>query len=487
MYEPDENPINEDREVRSPDPTVTEKPFADEPSQSDSTDRVNGEYHYKNGYTQKIYSDAHYVPADENTVPPRYYTPPEKAVKEPKAKKSGSGTFVKALCLCLVCAILGGLGGAAIMGGTLSKRINALEAAEEERALPSIADNSVPSAPVPAVSTDNVALSAIYDAACQQVVGITTEVTYTNFFGMTSSSAVTGSGFVATEDGYIITNCHVIEYAYDYNYAVTVMFHDGSQYEATIVGVEPDNDIAVLKIDATGLTPVVFGDSDTISVGDDAYPVGNPLGELEFTMTFGRVSALDRLISTEESSQPINMFQIDAAVNSGNSGGPVYNARGEVIGIVTAKASGNSSSAAVDGLGFAIPVNDAVRIADDLITKGYVTGKAYMGVSLDNRYNSMYSQFYGLPQGAYVYYVEAGGPADKAGIRGGDIITKLGDSEITSDSDLTRAIKQFSAGDTTSVTVYRTNESITMDITFDEATNQNSVNAAGQNSGSGKK
>ena len=432
---------------------------------SGDTDRVNGEYHYKNGYTQKIYSDAHYVPENENTVPPRYYTPPEKPVKAPKEKKP-HGKWVKALCLCLVCALLGGLCGAGIMAGSMNSRIAAVEEKLEEQTKETLSIGETSSTPAPVSATTTAKpIAAIYEQACNEVVGITTEVTYTNFFGQTSSSAVSGSGFIVSPDGYILTNYHVIEYAYKGNYAVTVMLHDGTRYEASIVGVEDCNDIAVLKIDASGLDPVAFGDSDKLSVGDDVYAVGNPLGELEFSMTTGRVSALDRLITTDESSEAINMFQIDAAVNSGNSGGPVYNANGEVIGIVTAK----YSDTGVEGLGFAIPINDAVKIANDLITKGYVTGKAYMGVIIDERYNSMYSQYYNMPIGAFVKSVEPGSCAESAGIQAGDIITKLGDAEITGYSDLKQAIKQYSAGDSAELELYRAGESRTLTVIFDEA------------------
>ena len=433
---------------------------------SGDTDRVNGEYHYKNGYTQKIYSDAHYVPENENTVPPRYYTPPEKPAKAPKEKKP-HGKWVKALCMCLVCALLGGVCGAGIMAGSMNSRIAAVEQRLEEQAKETLSIGSQTSSTPAPVSTTTAAkpVAAIYDQACNEVVGITTEVTYTNFFGQTSSSAVSGSGFIVSPDGYILTNYHVIEYAYKGNYAITVMLHDGTRYDASIVGVEDCNDIAVLKIDASGLDPVTFGDSDKLSVGDDVYAVGNPLGELEFSMTTGHVSALDRLITTDESSEAINMFQIDAAVNSGNSGGPVYNANGEVVGIVTAK----YSDTGVEGLGFAIPINDAAKIANDLITKGYVTGKAYMGVSIDERYNSMYSQYYNMPIGAFVKSVESGSCAESAGIQAGDIITRLGDVEITGYSDLKQAIKQYSAGDSAELELYRAGESRTLTVTFDEA------------------
>ena len=244
----------------------------------------------------------------------------------------------------------------------------------------------------------------------------------------------------------------------------TVILHDGTRYTASIIGVEESNDIAVLKIDAANLSAATFGDSDSLSVGETVYAVGNPLGELEFSMSTGHVSALDRAIKTGESADSINMFQIDAAVNSGNSGGPVYNTRGEVIGVVTAK----YSDTGVEGIGFAIPINDASGIANDLVTKGYVTGKAYLGVRLDERYNSLYSQYYGMPLGAYVYSVDAQSSAEAAGIQPGDIITRLGDAEISGYDDLRTAVKRFSAGDTTDLTLYRAGESMTLSVTFGE-------------------
>lgn len=434
------------------------------------TDRVTGEYRYKNGYTQKIYSDAHYVPEAETTAPPRYYTPPERPVKEPKPPKppkpprKKTGSFIKTLCMCLVCALLGVVAGSALTGNSLNKRLDVIEQSLIDETEKPIA--SAQSSPASSVADGSGIVNAaqIYNSSLEQVVGITTEVTVTNYFGITSSSAVSGSGFIVTENGYIITNYHVIEYAYKGNLAINVMLHDGSKYEAIIIGVEEDNDIAVLKIDASNLNPVAVGDSDALFVGDTVYAVGNPLGELEFSMSTGHVSALDRLITTEENSEPINMFQLDAAVNSGNSGGPVYNARGEVVGVVTAK----YSDTGVEGIGFAIPINDAVSIANDLITKGYVTGKAYLGIKLDDRYNSMYSQYYGMPIGAFVYSVESGSCAEKAGIQAGDIITQLGGEELTGYSDLKQAVKQFSAGDTAELVLYRAGESMTLTITFDE-------------------
>ena len=437
-------------------------------SASEEPEPEDGEYHYKSGYTQRIYADDHYAPADESTVPPRYYTPPRRPSKvSPEKKPRKKGLFLKVACLCLVCALLGSVGGAALVGRTLNQRIAALEEAQEDR--PSVVLGTETSGSTKKVSSTEISsgkpLAQLYEQACQQVVGITTEVTYQNFFGQTSTSAVSGSGFIISEDGYILTNYHVIEYADKGGYAISVMLHDGTRYEASIVGSEESNDIAVLKIDATGLNPVTLGNSDEIQVGDEVHPVGNPLGELEFSMTNGHVSALDRIITTETGGDAINMFQIDAPVNSGNSGGPVYNSEGEVIGIVTAK----YQSSGVEGLGFAIPINDAVRIAEDLITKGYVTGKAYLGVTVETQYNAMYAQYYSMPLGAYIAGVEKNSCAEKAGLQAGDIITRVGDTQVESYNDLKQALKAYSAGDTAELEIYRADKSTTVTVVFDEA------------------
>ena len=315
------------------------------------------------------------------------------------------------------------------------------------------------------VSTETASANEIYELGCKQTVGVSLESTRANIFGQQSASAVAGTGFIITSDGYIMTNYHVIESAQKSEHKIQVLFKDKSSFEAKIVGFDEDNDVAVLKIDASDLSPVSIGNSDDIAVGDSVFAIGNPLGELDFSMTSGRVSALDRSITIERNGTAINMFQFDAAINSGNSGGPVYNESGEVIGIATAKVG----SSGVEGLGFAIPINDAADIANELITKGYVSGKAYMGVNIDNRYTSVYAQYYSMPEGAYVYNVESGGCAEKSGLAAGDIITKVGSEAIGGYSDLNAAIKSFKAGESTEIVVYRGGEYVTLRITFDEA------------------
>ena len=444
-----------------------------QPPQGEQNDRVNGEYHFKNGYTQRIYSDAHYVRADETTVPPRYYVPPEKPQKEsrPASKRKGVGLGAM-IAACLICALLGGLGGGALVGTVMDSRVAALE--ENVSAL-GAAEKLVRPAAVPASGTtvsasmDGTAISAgdIYDLACQQVVGVTTDVTYTNFFGMTSSAALSGSGFIISEDGYILTNYHVVEDAVKNKLDINVILHDGTRYTAQFVGGEADNDVAVLKIDASGLNAAVIGDSDALRVGDAVYAVGNPLGELDFSMTTGHVSAKDRVIRTSTSPAGVTMFQVDAPINSGNSGGPVYNDQGQVVGIVTAKPAGSG----VDGIGFAIPIKDASSITGDLLTKGYVTGKAHLGIVVGEngrRYNEIYAQYYGLPMGVYVDGVSEGSCAEKAGIETGDIITKFDGAEVKSFDELRAAIKRHHAGDSVEIEIYHADEPRTVTVVLDE-------------------
>ncbi len=415
-------------------------------------------YHYS-------YSDAHYEPADSTTVPPRYYTPREKTIRERRKHKVSSHLAAGIISAVLISSTLGGIFGAWLTGTGLSRRLEELESSFEAQQEAWLQQNNeeADKGYQTVSSYSGISPSGIYEMATGQVVGIRTEVTVTNFFGMTSSGAVSGTGFIISEDGYILTNFHVVEEAYERNIDIQVISYDGTSYTATIVGVEAVNDIAVLKIDAENLRAAMLADSDSLKVGDTVYAVGNPLGELEFSMSTGHVSALDRVISTQES-ESINMFQIDAAVNEGNSGGPVYNTDGKVIGIVTAK----YSDSGVEGLGFAIPINDVVPIAEDLITKGYVTGKAFLGITVDYRYNSVYSQYYDMPLGAYVAEVTHGSAAEKAGLKAGDIITAIGEYQVESYNDLKTVIRYFSAFETSELIVYRAGKELHLAITFDE-------------------
>ena len=319
----------------------------------------------------------------------------------------------------------------------------------------------------------------IYQLACQQVVGISTTVSGYNMFGQLTSNAVSGTGFIISEDGYILTNNHVVEDARE----VTVKLCDGSEYPAKIVGTEGrDSDVAVLKIEASGLTPVTLGDSDAMEVGEEIYVVGNPLGELTYTMTSGIISALDREIATDRNVN-VNMFQLDAAVNAGNSGGPVYDTHGRVLGIVTAK----YQSTGIEGLGFAIPINDAVEIARELIDNGYVTGKAYFGIVVTTMSESD-AQRYNYQAGVYVSSVTEGSCAEKAGMKQGDVIVELGGKAVKDTTELASAKKAYKAGDSCEVKVWRSGETLTLMVVFDEepAQLETEVPASGQDGWAGQ-
>lgn len=446
---------------------------------------ADGSYRYVRPESREmLYRDANVEPAEDAARMPRYYVPPQKNNKdkakaedtaaEPAAETEAAqrtpaegmkGFWTKAICMCMVCALLGGL-----VGGGITAMIM------HENTPTVIENNSNDEGDTQTDDTQSGALVAvtpapsniktpgeIYDDACKQVVGITTEISYHNMFGMTVSQPVSGTGFFISEDGYVLTNYHVIEYAVTYGGTVKVIAHNGTEHIATVVGSDQDNDIAVLQVDATGLSYATFGNSDGIRVGDQIYAVGNPLGELQFSMTTGSVSATNRLISTQESSPAINMFQIDAAVNQGNSGGPVYDNTGEVIGIVTAKYSDEG----IEGLGFAIPINDAATIANDLITTGYVTGKAKLGVDAQTM-SSRAAMYYNSVEGAYIRYIQPDSCAEKAGLQLGDVIYRFGDLDVYSRDDLQAAVRSYHANDTVELGVYRNQQHLTVMVTLDE-------------------
>ncbi len=287
-----------------------------------------------------------------------------------------------------------------------------------------------------------------------------------NIFGQQVVNASSGSGFVITKDGYIVTNYHVIEDGS----TVQVSFNDGTTYDAQIVGGDADYDVAVLKIDPGDkeLKPVVIDTSGSLLVGDDIMTIGNPLGELTFSLSDGRVSCLNREINVDGT--PFNMIQISAPVNHGNSGGPLFNIYGEVVGIVSAKYGNSSSDSSVEGLGFAIPIEDVMDLIKDIMENGQVTSHAWLGVENRQANNGQNPQ--SNVAGAYITGVTAGGPAEKAGLKAGDVITMLGTTQITSWTDLQTAVgsKSFKAGDTTTITYVRDGKVYTAEVTFGSTT-----------------
>ena len=386
--------------------------------------------------------------------------------KAPKKKKTG----LRIAALVLACAVVGG--GAGVGGAALYGQLTQPETVVYEGERPQVQTmvNNNDGQPMTA--------EQLYAANLASCVGITVNTTV-NIFGQTTTSAASGSGFVLTQDGYIVTNYHVIEdAAEDSSVTIEVSFANGDKYTAKLVGGEQDNDVAILKIDATGLQAVTLGDSDQLVVGETVYAIGNPLGELTYSLTDGIVSALDRLITTSSTNSngqtettTLNVLQTNCAINPGNSGGPLFDSYGNVVGIVSAKYTQSQSGVSAEGLGFAIPINDVKEILSDLIEHGYVTGKPYMGIQVKNV--SAEAQSYGISAGAVVSYVAEGSCAQKAGLQVNDIITAIDDTAIDSSTALTAALStNYKAGDTATLTIIRNQQEQTISITFDEKNEQ---------------
>lgn len=400
-----------------------------------------------------------------NQFDPQQNMPGYQPFPEPPRKPKKKLTWLKITAIVLSALLVGGVAGAAVTGFVSREKV-AEESTEETK------EYQMESVPLPeriqTVEGDKSLTPAdVYAANVGAVVGVSTESTpTTNIFGQISATTSTGSGFVLTEDGYVVTNYHVVE---DAN-SIKVTLYSGDSYSAQLVGGYADNDVALLKINAEGLQHVTVGKSEDLVVGEQIVAIGNPLGELTYTMTVGYVSAMDREINA--SGKPINMLQTDVAINSGNSGGPVFDMNGNVIAIASAKYSGRTSSGTyIEGLSFAIPIDDVLDILYDLGTYGYVTGRPYLGVTLKDLDNAT-AQTYGLPVGPIIDSVEAGSCAEKAGLQKGDIILQVNDVETESYDALVSALRDYRAGDTVSVTVFRDGQRQSFEVTLDEKNTQ---------------
>ena len=375
------------------------------------------------------------------------YQPDNSGASAPAGEKKKTTVLV---AVGLVLALLMGILGSAIGNSLFGKGSTTIYEGQRESSVIDVAKVDTGKLMTPA---------EVYAANVNSTVGITTSVT-TNFWGFQTTSAASGSGFILTGDGYVLTNYHVIESSN----SISVTLYDGKSYDATLIGYDESSDIAVLKIDAEGLTPVVLGDSDNLNVGDSVVAIGNPLGELTFSLTSGAVSALNREI-TLSNSVTMNLIQTDCAINSGNSGGALFNLYGEVIGITNAKYSGSGSGASIDNIGFAIPINHVRGIVESIIENGYVA-KPYIGVIVSDV--SEETMGYGLPAGAAVKAVSEDSPAEKAGLQVNDIITAVNGKEISGRTGLSEAVSAASVGDTLTLTVYRQGNTISVDVTVGE-------------------
>ncbi len=426
-----------------------------------------------------------------------------------KKKKKHNGLKVVAFFLCMVI-----VGGASIQGYKIysenspkvsdydennnksDENTESSENSSTSATTNNSSDEELPSLIQLASRTDAMSVPDIVDTLMPSVVGVSATFEYTTQQGsfgdfgwggfggfgggnsQTQQISGTGTGIVMTEDGYIVTNAHVVYDESGYNCGqaveVSVLFSDETELEAKIIAFDTETDIAVLKVDETGLTPAEFGDSDDLRVGELVIAIGNPLGfDLFGSVTSGIVSALDRQISINDKN--MNLIQTDAAINSGNSGGPLVNSCGQVIGINSAKMSSSyASSASIEGLGFAIPITEAKTIINDLINYKYVKGRPQIGIGTVD-ITEAYSSYLNLPMGVYVRSIEEGSAAAWAGIEVGDVIIGIQDEAVATADELNEIKNQYKAGDEITLKIYRNGEDIDIKLVLQEANSNSTV------------
>ena len=406
-----------------------------------------------NGYTaqnqqsQNVYNSQPYGTAPNHSANAK----PPKAKKPKKQRKPISrGGIAIALAVTMVFSCGLGFG-----GGYFANKVNTSTSGSLNITKTS---NSGTTTTASSTSKAN-STSEIVKKTADSVVEISTESVVTGSFAQQYVQQGAGSGVIISQDGYILTNNHVINGAN----SVKVRLRDGTEYDATIVGSDSDNDIALLKVSATGLSPATFGDSNSLAVGDYVVAIGNPLGELGGTVTDGIISALARKVTIEDTQ--MTLLQTNAQVNPGNSGGGLFNANGELVGIVNAK----QSATEVEGIAFAIPINNVLDILSDLKEYGYVTGKVDLGIDFTDITSDETAFYYGVNQtGCYVLSVDSGSNAEKAGVTRGDLVTKVNDTDVSSSSDITSALEKAEVGDTVTFTVSRRGTSKTISFVLEE-------------------
>ena len=402
-------------------------------------------------------------------TPPVHPVQPQDA-QPPKKKKKFNGKRVARSAVALVLAAAMGFAGGFVgakFGGS-GKVVIQQVAPSSTADSASGSDSSITAA---SSSGSSLTTEQVADLVSPSVVVITTEqVVYSqwSWYGQNQVESGAGSGVIISSDGYILTCAHVVDGAS----TITVTIGD-KDYTATLVGEDTTSDIAVIKIDADGLTPATVGNSDSLKVGQSVMAVGNPLGELGGTVTGGMISALNRSVTIQGSSSvnTMSLIQMDASVSPGNSGGGLFNMNGELVGIVNAK----SSSSDAEGLGFAIPINDAIKVAQELLENGYVTGRPYLGITYLAVTDAQTASQLGVnAYGVYVVEVVQGGPAEKAGLQAGDRIVSVDGTEIASKDDLGTLMQKHTAGDTLSITIARDGQMQTVNVTLGEKTASNS-------------
>lgn len=399
--------------------------------------------------------------------------PPEGEAKPPKKENRWARRAGAAVALVAVCAGAGFGGG--YLGGVAARGASSPVVYEQPKEGDSTTTGSVgnDTGSTNGLSADALSISQIASIVSPSVVEVTTETISTNPFFPQYVQDGAGSGVIISEDGYIITNAHVISGASQ----IKVRTSDKTEYEAELIGSDSKSDIAVLKVEATGLTPAVVGNSDNLVVGEFTLAVGNPMGTLGGTVTNGIISALNRDITVQ--GQTMNLLQTNAAVSPGNSGGGLFNEKGELIGIVNAK----SAEEGAEGLGFAIPVNTAMEVAQSLIDNGYVTGRPALGIQVLAVSDWQMMVQYGVSQpGVYIIDVTEGSCADKAGLKAGDLFVSIDGNSVTGTVDVTGALDSHAVGDTLEIQVAREGKVVQVSVVLEEQSPQAAQAAAASES-----
>lgn len=473
-YPKENHPASEAQDAAPQEPQKEAEPQNTAPQ----SEPQSGTYHAAGtGRRESPYANSPYMTGQPRAYQYRYQ--PQTQPPQKKERKSGKSPWKTVIAAVLVVALVAT--GCLITASSVNSRWEQKTNQITQQLGRQIDDlqKQIDSAPsgtsgaLPAADGSAMTPAQLYQSNVDSVVAISCTM-QTTAYGQSVEGTSSGSGFILTEDGYVVTNYHVVQNASN----ITVTTHTGDEYDATVKGYDATNDVAVLKVEAEGLSAATIGSSGNLFIGDMVVAIGNPLGRLAATETVGYVSGINREVTTDNT--VISMLQTDAAINPGNSGGPLFNMYGEVIGITTAKYSGTTNSgASIEGIGFAIPIDDVMGIISDLIDYGYVTG-AYMGITVKDNDKEAAAQF-GLPtDGAYVVDVTPGSSADKAGIQSKDLITAVDDHKITTRTDLTRTLRNYKAGDTAQVTVVRSGRELTLTITFDEKPHDTTVETTPQ-------
>lgn len=426
-----------------------------ENNNNNQNDFNQNEYHYTNPYVKP-------QPQGQSYIPPVMDSPLFPAEAKVRKEKTKSFLTRKTAALMLAFCVVASAG-MGVGGGMLAYQLSGNNGS-------SVTDTKVTGLQQMSSKTTSgqeLSVEEIAEKSANSVVEITTEGVSTDSTMRQVITKGAGSGVIISEDGKIVTNNHVIEGASK----ITVTLRSGESYEATLIGTDAETDVALIKINATGLTVAEMGDSDSLKVGETAVAIGNPLGQLGGTVTNGIISALDREITLEN--KTMTLLQTNAAINPGNSGGGLFNGQGQLIGVVVAKSSGNN----VEGLGFAIPINKVKTVVEQLSNYGYVKGRVELGVSLVDIITEQQAMMYQVSQlGVYIWQVTSGSAAQAAGLQQGDCIKTVDGTEVSTAAEVKAVLQKHQVGDTIVIQVVRNGQTVSYNVTLKESVPSNTQN-----------